>query len=657
MRALVAILLTIMVAPLVLSQPTTCPPFTSRYTLEVAVDDGGAVEASLFMHPLMNWSEFLELCYGPDPDYWHSLLVAYIAGAFELRPGTYTVEESGVDNNTETVYARVSFALTDSPLYDRENEIMRFRDPLKPGGYLDEVHVRSVPAMYYAEPEPDSMDRHSATWVNEDAGEAPDAYSVYFKVPVKVSVAGLAAGVRTTVYVNNAPAAVLESGSTVQLYLLPGDVVVTDRLLDLGDTRYKLVTPPLRVEGPTSVTFRYEAEHRVFLSSNVPGAWASVDGAKVPLPYEDWWREGEKHEVEVPSQIPLSSTETQRTSYMFKEWSDGYSEPSRTIEVRGPVRLRAIYKVYREYLVEVYSDYGKVYGEGWYGEGALARVGVKGLTREGGLYVLVTGRGERKVFLGWTGDVTEDKPEITVVVNGPKVIKAKWKTQYYVSARTPHSRALGSGWYDEGAVATVVVESTFVPKGDYAYRFAGWYEDSRLLTASARCSFRVSRPVSLRAEWVEMVRVRVEDEEGSSVLEPLGTSSGWVDRGTAVLVKARPEVVYGFPANHVFCGVEVEGKVFKPGQPIKANKPLVLRVVRCPDYTPTVVLAVVGTGAVGAFFLVRGRRRPKRVEEPFIRAGPPVVPGEVGAVVGEEETRVYDEEEGTRVYGESDEET
>ncbi len=644
MRAAAALAVTLLVATAAVAvcQPSSCPPFTPYYMLLVEIHRRTAI-AVLRLHPQdVNWTDFYAACYSPDPDYWHELLEGIVVEALRLPEGAYSVVAEGADNSTEAVFVMIEFPLEASGLYDDYSDSVGVLDPLLPDSCLNNVTIRADRAIFHAEPEPSERDDNYVMWLSSSPSEAPKAYRAYFRVPVTIAVEGLPPHIVVWVYVNGTPTLTIKGGEKAELYLLPGDVVALDRNIESDDARYVLVTPPLVVREPTFAVFEYRTEFRVTITSNAPGAWAIIDGKKVALPFQDWWISGEKHDVEVPETIPVTSTPTQRTSYSFVRWSDGVTKPKRVLVAKSPLEVEVVYREITEYLVVAYSDYGKVYGEGWYVAGSTAKVGIKGCEHVPGSCVISVGRGERKVFLGWTGDVTSTSPEVRFTVDGPKTLRAKWKTQYYVYVYTPYSEAVGSGWYDAGSTAIVYVKSTFVQRGNIGYRFVGWYEGGIIVTVSARAVLRVDRPRELRAKWVEVVRVAVRDEAGESVIEPLGAASGWVDKGTEIRVKVKPKVVYGFPANMVACALKVGNRVYKLDEAITADRPLVIVVVRCADYTPAGTVAAVCGGAIAAYAYFRFRRqRPAET-----------VPVEMEV---EEETKVYEEEEeSTRVYGEGE---
>ncbi|MEM2122161.1 MAG: hypothetical protein QXE79_00830 [Candidatus Bathyarchaeia archaeon] len=108
---------------------------------------------------------------------------------------------------------------------------------------------------------------------------------------------------------------------------------------------------------------------------------------------------------------------------IFKEWSDGESEPKRMADVEAPITLlKASYSM--EYQVEVASPYGDAEGGGWYPVGSQAVVSVEPS-------ILDHGNGTRRVFKAWiiNGD-QHGEPQTPITVSNPIRAEALWTTEY-----------------------------------------------------------------------------------------------------------------------------------------------------------------------------------------------------------------------------------
>ncbi|RSN75800.1 Ig-like domain-containing protein [Candidatus Methanodesulfokora washburnensis] len=204
-------------------------------------------------------------------------------------------------------------------------------------------------------------------------------------------------------------------------------IIGVDESISRGDVRYLFTgwsdgdTSPVRtitVRGPLSLTamFKTVRFYKVTVETSPPMSFL-VDGKEYKGRAEFSWGEGSSHTLSVNREIYVREGER----YLFTGWSDGDTSPVRTITVRGPLSLTAMFK--HQYYFRVESDYGVVSGSGWYDEGATVYAKID--RREGPAefpYV--------QVFQGWGGDAKgNDLVSDPVLMNGPKIAKALWKRE------------------------------------------------------------------------------------------------------------------------------------------------------------------------------------------------------------------------------------
>ncbi|MBI2127077.1 MAG: S8/S53 family peptidase [Thaumarchaeota archaeon] len=94
-------------------------------------------------------------------------------------------------------------------------------------------------------------------------------------------------------------------------------------------------------------------------------------------------------------------------------------ETSLTIRMDSPKIAAINWKT--QYLVTINSRYGQAIGDGWHDSGSTAQIGLSPTA----VGVLV-----QQAFDGWTGDLDSSNPDSRVLVDSPKVITAKWRTDY-----------------------------------------------------------------------------------------------------------------------------------------------------------------------------------------------------------------------------------
>ncbi len=141
------------------------------------------------------------------------------------------------------------------------------------------------------------------------------------------------------------------------------------------------------------------------------------------------------------------------------------------------------------------------------------------------------GVGKRALFEGWRGyglgSYTGSSANATVYMAGNITEQAEWKTQYYVNVTTPYGKAYGSGWYDNGSVATFSIPDPTVTIG-YGARanFSGWSNGA----PSAASSVVVSHSLNLSARWKTQYLVSANTPYGKAY------GSGWYDNGSVAHV-------------------------------------------------------------------------------------------------------------------------
>ncbi|MEM2979852.1 MAG: protein kinase [Thermoproteota archaeon] len=159
------------------------------------------------------------------------------------------------------------------------------------------------------------------------------------------------------------------------------------------------------------------------------------------------------------------------TRIAFKSWTGDFSGSSAiaNITVDSPKTIRATWGL--QYYLSLDSEYGTPQGEGWYSPGQVATVSISS--------TIDVGNGIRKVFVGWVGDYSSNDNALSIAINRPMSLTAKWKTQHFLKVETPYGKAVGEGWYDEGSTAYARLENTEVEEFFVIIRyFTRWSGDA-----------------------------------------------------------------------------------------------------------------------------------------------------------------------------------
>jgi hypothetical protein len=192
------------------------------------------------------------------------------------------------------------------------------------------------------------------------------------------------------------------------------DFTVTD-YIELPDTRHYFIgwsgdytgdTPSssVLIDRPRTITANWRDEYLLTLNSD----YGKVSGA-------GWYVEGDTAGFSVTDYV-----ETPDTRHYFTGWSGDYtgSSTSASLLMSEPKVVNANWR--NEYLLTLNSKYGQPTGGGWYREGETASVAV----------APVQGFIVRRIFTGWSGDLTDNSTESALTMDSPKVITANWRTDF-----------------------------------------------------------------------------------------------------------------------------------------------------------------------------------------------------------------------------------
>ncbi|MGA2626184.1 MAG: M6 family metalloprotease domain-containing protein [Candidatus Bathyarchaeia archaeon] len=196
---------------------------------------------------------------------------------------------------------------------------------------------------------------------------------------------------------------------------------------------------------------------------------------------EGWYNVGSVVTVGVQSTIQYSNG----TRMIFNGWRSTTlgNNPTSQITVNSPITLLATWKT--QYLVTVHSEYGSASGGGWYDAGSPVQVSIQ----PGLQYSNQT----RRIFTGWTGDVSGSSTTLTVTANGPINAVAQWVTQYQITfqlAGLPSSTSVTlnvnnqtytitstqpyTAWYNQGQVLNPTVTKTVMT----VFQFTNWHNQA-----------------------------------------------------------------------------------------------------------------------------------------------------------------------------------
>ena len=110
----------------------------------------------------------------------------------------------------------------------------------------------------------------------------------------------------------------------------------------------------------------------------------------------------------------------------------------------------------------------------------------------------------RLEFSRWSDGVAF--PNRTIKISTSATYQAIYMKQYQLRIDDQANSALGQGWYDAGASATISVANTEPMNGILGLlggklRFQGWYEENKLLTNATNGMVVMDRPHNLTVLW------------------------------------------------------------------------------------------------------------------------------------------------------------
>ncbi len=160
---------------------------------------------------------------------------------------------------------------------------------------------------------------------------------------------------------------------------------------------------------------------------------------------------------------------SQNARYVFSHWTGDYSgqNSTGTLTMDAAKAVTAVYQL-QYYLAIVSPGNVPIQGSGWYNSGdsvtltALSPIG---------------GTNSRLVFNGWTIDGVNGStnPMLPLQMNGPHVISAQYKQQYYLIVTSNQGGATsGTGWYDAGTLAQISASAPPSPAYGISMVFNGW---------------------------------------------------------------------------------------------------------------------------------------------------------------------------------------
>lgn len=225
-----------------------------------------------------------------------------------------------------------------------------------------------------------------------------------------------------------------------------------------------------------------------------------------------WKNDSTVHTFGIPD---VSVYETSGKRYAFETWNDLDKNNIRSIKAKEIKNTQFLALFKTQYLLTVISDYGTTKGGGWYSMGEIAE-----FTLEDSAVQL--SEDNRLVFDGWSAGFLPESMKNHIEIKGPTVVVASWKEQFRVNVASDIGHVRGSGWYDKGSLATIMVDDTEVEaeEKELKFVFEQWQVANGLsivqtVKSEPSIILKVDGPHTIEAQWDKMYFVAIDSEYGN----------------------------------------------------------------------------------------------------------------------------------------------
>ena len=263
------------------------------------------------------------------------------------------------------------------------------------------------------------------------------------------------------------------------------------------------------------------------------------------------------------------------TRYIFSGWLESsFNQPLLEVTINQPITLTALWK--KQYYVDIREPLASV-KSGWYDANARLTITI---TEQ----IIPVRAGERLVFRGWGGDINTTNTEVEVVVDSPKIIVARWATQYRVIVNATPAFSIDK-WMDAGEELDISVPSILQLSSLHRLVFAGW---TGYTEPKQNITLTISSPIEMHVKWIEeyMTSLRLVNLKGQELPEDLDLVITLIRGDTRVELRP-PYSEWLQVGSWVIERAEVYGVELELGNALEVDKPIVAIV-----YVPLAPLTV-----------------------------------------------------------------
>jgi hypothetical protein len=260
-------------------------------------------------------------------------------------------------------------------------------------------------------------------------------------------------------------------------------------------------THTVSVTSPRTFTATYNSQFYL----NVQSSHGSPNGS-------GWYNAGAVAQFSVESPV----IEGGNFQYTFTSWTGSgtgsYSGALResSVVMNNPITQTASWSV--QYKLEINSQYGNPFGQGWYAPGTIVNFGIDSTT--------IDRRDGHYRFLSWTGTGTGSYSGInsraTVTVSNPIKEQANWDAEFLVETGSEPAGILsvpGAGWYNQGAQFTTIKAPDDLVVNQVSYKFKGWKINNQVIAGNP-LTLAIDEPKKVIADYSSDISVVVTTSVG-----------------------------------------------------------------------------------------------------------------------------------------------
>ena len=191
-----------------------------------------------------------------------------------------------------------------------------------------------------------------------------------------------------------------------------------------------------------------------------------------------------------------------------------------------------------QYFLSVETGFSSATGQAWYNAGSTAHAILNDQQ-------IAEGQGTRNIFTGWSGDATGTQlASNAIVMDGPKVAIANWKTQFFLTVESNPANVtglVGSGWYDSGVEANFSAGMVASTSSNTRLEFAHWSGEYTGQQPSGMVL--MDRPKIVSASYLVQYLLTVMYSSPSVSSSYNETHAGWYDANSSVQLGPAPSII------------------------------------------------------------------------------------------------------------------